>query len=252
MADRDFAVRRRAVYDLSNVESPKKIEPLIQCLNDSNCSVREAAIQSLLMIKKGQSAEPLIIEPIYDKLSDRAKNVRCAAVHYLRRSDDPKAIEALKSALSRENLRHEAARALGKKGISNPLIVQLIEEDSRDKWDDGQDARDTLGRLSVLSAIKDALWEVEMIDAAFIYGSFVSTCFDFSYDIDLLVVSGSNPKSINNAVVNAENIIKKSINCIIYSKDEFKQKISDRDPSIETFLNALKMVVIGDFSDLRV
>lgn len=252
LADRNFSVRRRAAYDLSKVESPKKIEPLIQCLSDSNGSVREAAIQSLLMVKKGQSVEPLIVEPIYDKLFDRAKNVRCAAVHYLGMSDDPKAIEALKSALSQEDLRHEAARALGKKGISNPLIIQVLEEDSRDKWADGQDARDTLGRLSVVNAIRDALWEVETVDAAIIYGSFVSTYFDFSYQIDLLVVGGSDLKSINNAVANAENIIEKSINCIIYSKDEFKQKISDRDPSIETFLNAPKMVVIGDFSDLRV
>ncbi|WP_169313796.1 HEAT repeat domain-containing protein [Methanofollis liminatans] len=252
LMDRDPAVRRRAAYDLSEVDNPKKIEPLIKCLNDTNGSVREAAIRSLLTVKKGQSHEPLIIEPILERLFDKAKSVKGATVHYLGMSDDPKAICALKSALSRDDLRHGAARALAKKGISNPTIIQLLEEDSKEKWNDGQDAKDTLKRLSVVNAIKNAFLTSEKIDGMFIYGSFVFTYFNSSRELDLLIIGEPDPECIRNALKKAQDIIKIEINNILLSKDEFKQKMDDRDPLIEKILNEPKIAIIGHSSDLMI
>lgn len=78
------------------------------------------------------------------------------------------------------------------------------------------------------------------------------TYFNSSRELDLLIIGEPDPECIRNALKKAQDIIKIEINNILLSKDEFKQKMDDRDPLIEKILNEPKIAIIGHSSDLMI
>ena len=69
-------------------------------------------------------------------------------------------------------------------------------------------------------------------------------------DIDLLVVGGMKFADIVAAISRPQEILRREINPVVLSLDEFTNRLSKRDPFLETVLKSPFIPIIGDLREL--
>ena len=95
------------------------------------------------------------------------------------------------------------------------------------------------------AAIKEKLQEMGRIEEAFIYGSYASGEADASSDLDLMIIGEVNLDQLAPVISALEKELNRPINYIIYSKEEWNEKLVLKDPFWERVTNAPKILLIG-------
>ena len=138
-------IRRQANEAIGEVREPKKVEPLIQALNDNDSIARQKAVKAL-----EKNGDPKAIEALIQTLSDKDMGVRGLAVAALTSIGSNGAIEPLIQALGNEdvNIRISAQQSLSK--ISGDEVVEALIESLNEKNDNIR-----IGAVSCLKGIAD-------------------------------------------------------------------------------------------------
>jgi len=96
-----------------------------------------------------------------------------------------------------------------------------------------------------LSALKDK------INLAFVYGSVVEGTDTAASDIDLLVIGRVSLREVVSELEEAQDLIGREINPIVYRVDEFNKKLRANHHFVNSVYRASKIFVIGDESELK-
>lgn len=99
----------------------------------------------------------------------------------------------------------------------------------------------------VADVLKTALGPVrQKIRAAFIFGSTAMNTENRTSDIDLMVIGSISFAKVSSAVSQAEKILQREVNPVVYSPSEFKQKVRGGHHFLKTVLENEKIFLIGD------
>jgi predicted nucleotidyltransferase len=95
------------------------------------------------------------------------------------------------------------------------------------------------------AVIKEKLQEMGRIEDAFIYGSFASGEADASSDLDLMIIGEANLDQLAPIISALEKDLNRPINYLIYSKEEWNEKLVLKDPFWERVTNGPKIFLVG-------
>lgn len=99
-------------------------------------------------------------------------------------------------------------------------------------------------------SLKKALLSLKGISFAFIYGSFASKKEKSASDIDLMVIGDPDASLLNEKIAQSENKLKREINHLVYSLEEYKAKKKTKSGFILDILNNPKIMLIGKENEL--
>lgn len=106
--------------------------------------------------------------------------------------------------------------------------------------------------IGLADPLREALKPLaQQITAAFVYGSVAKRTDTAASDIDLMIISDKlNYADVFAALENASAVVSRSINPTIYSKKEFKHRISQGNSFIKRVLTQPKLWIIGQDNDI--
>jgi predicted nucleotidyltransferase len=104
--------------------------------------------------------------------------------------------------------------------------------------------------IGIQGLLRESLSKMKGIALAFIYGSFAKREETAQSDIDLLVVGTPDDARLAREIGKLEKQLKREINYTLFGKDEFKQKIKEKNSFVTDLLNNRKIFLIGDHHDL--
>jgi predicted nucleotidyltransferase len=99
-------------------------------------------------------------------------------------------------------------------------------------------------KFGVVESLVAALKDIKGLVAAYLFGSYVKGDFTAGSDIDLLVVGSHDHASISRSLASLEKRWQREINLIDFSKEEFDQKIKDKDPFLENIFSGQTIKII--------
>jgi len=99
-------------------------------------------------------------------------------------------------------------------------------------------------KFGVAESLVTALKGVDGLVEAYLFGSYVKGGFEEGSDIDLLVVGSHDHAQINRSLAHLEKRWQREINLIDFSKEEFDQKIKDKDPFLENIFSGQTIKII--------
>lgn len=106
--------------------------------------------------------------------------------------------------------------------------------------------------FGVADVIRQSLTTVaDKIRAAFIFGSVARSADDRASDIDVMIIGEVSFAGVSSAISQAEKLIQREINPVVYPPAEFKQKVKADHNFVNTVLNGEKIFLIGDENELR-
>lgn len=91
----------------------------------------------------------------------------------------------------------------------------------------------------------------EQIDLAFVYGSVAAGHEPASSDIDVLVVSGHDPRELATVLAEAGEQLGREVNVVTYSAEELSARVAAGTPFLAGVLDEAKIWLLGDDADLR-
>jgi predicted nucleotidyltransferase len=94
------------------------------------------------------------------------------------------------------------------------------------------------------------LKEEDDIRVAFIFGSYAQGIEDATSDLDLMVLGEITARDLAKALKPAREEIGREVNALIFSKDEFCQRIAHEDSFIQNVLREAKIFLIGGEDEL--
>lgn len=90
------------------------------------------------------------------------------------------------------------------------------------------------------------------LDIVLVFGSFASGENHRGSDIDLLIVSDRvSLGRVASAMERTQQDLNREINPILYSRDEFAQKVRNHHPFLSRLLEGPKIFIVGDENDLK-
>lgn len=99
--------------------------------------------------------------------------------------------------------------------------------------------------VGIQGLLKEALKKVKGIAVAFIYGSFAKKEEAVGSDIDLFIVGKINETMLIREIKKLEGVLKREINYSIFTRDEFKKKVKEKDSFIIDLLENPKIFIVG-------
>jgi len=151
----------------------------------------------------------------------------------------------------------EIQRAL--KRIERAGLIEKVRRGNRVYYSARRDhpAFDDLRSLLVKTTgladvIREALLRTQArIRLAFVFGSIALGKESASSDIDLLIVGNLRTQEAVGTLAPLEKVLGREINPIVYTPEEFKQKLSDRDHFIRSVLRQPKIWIVGGEDELE-
>jgi predicted nucleotidyltransferase len=101
------------------------------------------------------------------------------------------------------------------------------------------------------SFLREHLAIEKSISLAFIYGSYAANQETTTSDIDLLVVGEISSRELHAALRQAQGVVHREINYILYHPAEFRQKVQGGDGFLQNVLSGPKLFLRGDDNALR-
>ncbi|NVO66743.1 nucleotidyltransferase domain-containing protein [Methanofollis tationis] len=98
----------------------------------------------------------------------------------------------------------------------------------------------------VAKVIAGHLDGIGAIDSMFIFGSFARSEAGAGSDIDLFIVGTVDEARLIVAVREAEEVLGREINYVLFTKDEMERRIAAGDPFVANVLAGPKVVLIGE------
>lgn len=105
--------------------------------------------------------------------------------------------------------------------------------------------------IGVQGLLKDTLNKIKGVEVAFIYGSYAKREENAKSDIDLLVVGKINEDKLLMEINKLEEVLKREINYSLFTRNEFKQKMKEKDSFIMDLIRNPKIFLVGDLNALR-
>jgi len=99
--------------------------------------------------------------------------------------------------------------------------------------------------------IQQALEHTEGVEAAFIYGSFAGGEPDMDSDLDLMIIGELDLSGLASSIASVEEQLARPVNYILYSREEWQEKVEDRDPFILNIIRGDKIMLMGSIDELR-
>src|SRR3972149_1633671 len=93
--------------------------------------------------------------------------------------------------------------------------------------------------------IKEKLLEMDKVKEAFIYGSYASGDADTLSDLDLMIIGEINLDRLAPVISELEKELNRPINYLIYSEQEWNERLAVNDPFLEEVKRAPKITLIG-------
>ncbi len=106
--------------------------------------------------------------------------------------------------------------------------------------------------FGVADVIRESLAPVsKRIRVAFVFGSVARSMDDRASDIDIMVIGGVSFADVSSSISQAEKLIQREINPVVYPPAEFKQKVKEDHHFVKTVLEGEKIFLIGDEGELN-
>ncbi|MFA4942502.1 MAG: nucleotidyltransferase domain-containing protein [Patescibacteria group bacterium] len=99
-------------------------------------------------------------------------------------------------------------------------------------------------KFGVIESLSSALQSVTGLTEAYLFGSYVKGNFENGSDLDLLVVGSHNCTLVSRCLAPLEKLWHREINVIDFSKEDFSQKIKNKDPLLENIFSGKTIKVI--------
>ena len=149
--------------------------------------------------------------------------------------------------IRREMLKLEAeglfsARYIGKLKLYKLNPSYLLYEDIKNI------VRKTIG---VEGALKAIFSDNNDISFAFIYGSFAEGKEKTLSDIDIIVIGTVKPIKIRSSLFEYQSKIGREINSIVYSEDEFLNKLKNKNHFVSGLIDRRKIFLKGEEDEFR-
>jgi predicted nucleotidyltransferase len=104
---------------------------------------------------------------------------------------------------------------------------------------------------AIKEALKEYLLKLGNIKFAFIYGSYAKGNESLSSDIDLLVIGNISLRELSRILAQPKKELNREINYAIFSLDEFKNKVMQRDSFLNRVLKDKKIFILGCEDELK-
>jgi len=105
--------------------------------------------------------------------------------------------------------------------------------------------------IGIEGLLKDAIYDIEGIAAAFIYGSFAKGKEKAKSDVDLCIIGSIDEDRLISKINAIERSIKREINYTLFTMGEFKKKKKSKDGFILDLIDSKKIMLKGKEDDLR-
>lgn len=107
-----------------------------------------------------------------------------------------------------------------------------------------------LKTVGIGDTIRQALASLN-VNAAFVYGSFASGDMDRQSDVDIMIIGEVELEQLAPIVVRLEKNLGRLVNYIVYSSEEWQEKVDAKEPFIANVLASPKIMLIGEEDALR-
>ena len=94
-------------------------------------------------------------------------------------------------------------------------------------------------------ALKEKLRGMRGVKEAYIYGSYASGEADSQSDLDLMIIGDIDLAKLSPVIAGLEKELNRPINYIIYTPDEWQEKIAAKDSFLENVAREPKIILIG-------
>ncbi len=105
--------------------------------------------------------------------------------------------------------------------------------------------------IGVADVLREALKPVTGIEIAFIYGSFAKGKQRKRSDIDIMLIGGLSFSGLSESLLEQHMALKREINPAVFSLEEFRERVKNKDHFITSVLREEKIFLIGDKDGLR-
>lgn len=105
--------------------------------------------------------------------------------------------------------------------------------------------------VGVIGSVKEILNKIGAVRFSFIYGSYARGKEKYLSDIDLVVVGWVDEDKLIKELDRLEGFLKREINYKLYTSNDFKKAIKQKEPFLLEILKDKKIMIIGDESELR-
>ncbi|HDN98044.1 MAG TPA: ArsR family transcriptional regulator [bacterium] len=89
------------------------------------------------------------------------------------------------------------------------------------------------------------------IQIAFIYGSYAKGKENLVSDIDLMVIGKISSRELSRLLSRPRRELMREINYIVFSPEEFKERVKQKDHFLNSVLKDKKIFIVGDASELK-
>jgi predicted nucleotidyltransferase len=108
-----------------------------------------------------------------------------------------------------------------------------------------------LKMTGIAEVLKNNLERKDSIKLAFIYGSYARGDELATSDIDLMVIGDISSKELSSFLAKPKQELKREINYVVFSVEEFKEKVKDKNHFLNTVLRDEKIFLLGDEDELK-
>jgi len=106
--------------------------------------------------------------------------------------------------------------------------------------------------FGVADVIRESLAPIsKKIEVAFIFGSVAQIADTRASDIDVMIIGEVSFSSVSSAISQAEKLIQREINPVVYPPAEFKQKVKEDHHFVKTVLEDEKIFLVGNEGELQ-
>jgi predicted nucleotidyltransferase len=103
-----------------------------------------------------------------------------------------------------------------------------------------------LKTVSAGDLVRNALYGVEGVEQAFIFGSFAEGELDAESDLDLMVIGDVDVGQVAAMVDEIERMLSREVNYILFTREEWDSRLADGDSFASNVRSAPKVMLIGN------
>lgn len=107
-----------------------------------------------------------------------------------------------------------------------------------------------LKEFGILNEIKETIPGLKKIDFAFIYGSVAENRERSDSDIDLMIIGKPDLNELNSIIKKTEETYGRTINYVVYSKEELAERKKNKTHFISNVLKGKKIIIKGNENEL--
>jgi predicted nucleotidyltransferase len=105
--------------------------------------------------------------------------------------------------------------------------------------------------IAIGDRIKELIKNTKDIKYVFIYGSVAKGQEDINSDIDLMVIGNIDGVRLQKKIQQIESEISRTINYTLMSEEEFKKRLTEKEPFLMKILKGKKIEIVGSKDEIR-